>query len=247
MQSQLPRTVQTLVPSTQAPASTSDIVSNALSSLNNDPYDFNSSEASGVLSLAATPPTSRQLFSTQANRQLSFNPRRQPRVAVDELGVWKLLPCEVLNTDPYSVPDTARSKQPTDSAPAELSTGKIEELKAGCLNQRALFAKSVVNSTMPIEELYNRNVNGRNSTGNPKERINPVKMAYVKELTFKVFPCLPSEQKASWSDCVKVIDKSNLYLFNTVIEKKLDVSHILDYLRVIQFGSLNNPVGYSVC
>ena len=72
-------------------------------------------------------------------------------------------------------------------------------------------------------------MNGRNGTGVSKQKINPTKMNYVKEVTYKVFPCLPSEVKSSWSECVKVIDKSNVYLFN-VIDKKFDISEILDYL-----------------
>ena len=72
-----------------------------------------------------------------------------------------------------------------------------------------------------VGELYNRNVNGRNSTGIRKQNINPAKISYVKDSTYKVFSYLLTNTKSSWSDCVKIIDKSNEYLFN-VIDKKFD-------------------------
>ena len=47
-------------------------------------------------------------------------------------------------------------------------------------NQRAQFAKYLVNNMVTLGELFNRNVNGRNSTGQQKkERIDPTKMEYV--------------------------------------------------------------------
>lgn len=209
---------------------TADLVSSALSTLQDDPFDFEASETTVLQPLSVTTPTSRHAYpSTPTSRPMVSTPRRQPRVNVCELGFWKLLPSEILSNDPNSVLETAKSKLPTDQIPHEVSTVKVEELKANCLNQRAQFAKNLVHHSITVGELYNRNVNGRNSTGVSKQKINPTKMNYVKEVTYKVFPCLPSEVKSSWSECVKVIDKSNVYLFN-VIDKKFDISEILDYL-----------------
>ena len=97
-------------------------------------------------------------------------------------------------------------------------------------NQRAQFAKYLVNSMVTLGGLFNRNVNGRNSTGQQKkERIDPTKIEYVREQTFRVFPYLVSEKKAAWTDCVRAIDKANVYLFK-VIQGKMDLTPVMDYL-----------------
>lgn len=89
------------------------------------------------------------------------------------------------------------------------------------MNQRSQFAKQLVNHMKMNGELYNKNVNGRNSSGQQrKERINPMKIEYIRGQTFRFIPCLPSETKTAWSECVKVIDKANIYLFS-VLQKNL--------------------------
>ena len=181
------------------------LVSSALQSLN-DPYDFEASEVPFTpttpttrTSIEGTPSISRHLTASTPTTRLFPSPRCQPKTVMNELGFWKLIPSEVLNNDNHTITETARSKLPSDMIP-ELPTSKFEELKAGCLNQRPLFAKNLVHNYITLGELYNRNVNGRNSTGHPKEKINPVKIQYVREQTFKVFPCLPSESKTAWSE-----------------------------------------------
>ena len=86
--------------------------------------------------------------------------RRQLRVNVSELGFLKLLPSEILYNNPNSVLETAKSKLPKDQMPHEVSTVKVEELKANCLNQWAQFAKNIVHYSITVGELYDKNLNG---------------------------------------------------------------------------------------
>ena len=166
---------------------TADLVSSALSTLQDDPFDFEASEITVLQPLSVTTPTSRHAYpSTPTSRPMVSTPRRQQRENVCELGCWKLLPSEILSNDPNRMLETAKSKLPTDQIPHEVSTVKVEELKANCLNQRAQFAKNLVHHSITVGELYNRNVNGRNSTGVSKQKINPTKINYVKEVKTSV-------------------------------------------------------------
>ncbi|XP_033760678.1 uncharacterized protein LOC117342592 [Pecten maximus] len=81
----------------------------------------------------------------------------------------------------------------------------------------------------PISLQGTWNVSGRVSVGPSKRRLNPDKIEIVRREVFTYFPCLPSEEKKLWSDCVRGIDKANVYLWN-VIRKKYNLSAIMDYL-----------------
>lgn len=80
-------------------------------------------------------------------------------MAAHELGFWKLVACEVLSVDTNNVIERAPAELPGEVISHEVSTAKIEEIKAKCLNQRVHFAESLKSNSTIIGELFNRNVN----------------------------------------------------------------------------------------
>ena len=88
-----------------------------------------------------------------------------------------------------------------------------------------------MHSFLMLDELFNKNINGRVSNNISKPKINPNKINSIKIEVFKYFPCLASEEKKCWADCVEAMDKANLYVFS-VIEKKYDISEIKNYVML---------------
>ena len=134
---------------------------------------------------------------------------------------------EILGKDEGTIIETAKDRSMYYEP--HLASDIIEEVKGNSENQRHQFTKNLVNSFFTLRELYNKNVNGKVSHGTRKERMNAAQMDTVKREVFKYFPCIVSEQKQKWADCVRSIDKGNIYLFS-VINKRFDSDPVMGYL-----------------
>ncbi|XP_069105831.1 uncharacterized protein [Argopecten irradians] len=149
------------------------------------------------------------------------------RTIMTEMVFWYLTPTDVLGRDTITIAEAA-----SKCLPVYITTFDdvdIDEIKTNSLNQRNLSAKNLVNSIFQLGELYNRNVNGRVSHGMSKDKLNADKIKFVRDSVFKLLSCLPSDEKRWWSECVKSIDKSTVYLFG-VLHKKFDLEPILPFL-----------------
>lgn len=89
--------------------------------------------------------------------------------------------------------------------------------------------KNVVMRYFTLDELYNRNLHGCVSYGIHKRQLDTDKVETIRREVSTYCPCLPSEEKKAWAECVRVVDKANVYLLS-VIRRKFDISPIIDYL-----------------
>ncbi|XP_060579936.1 uncharacterized protein LOC132736747 [Ruditapes philippinarum] len=130
---------------------------------------------------------------------------------ITDIGFWKLTPAEVIGRDSESVKECASKRSVLYNPTFDGSL--IESVKCESLNQRTLFAKNLMHSALMIDELFNKNINGKVTNDTNKAKINPAKITKIRTEVFKYFPCLASEEKKCWSECVKTMDKANLYFF----------------------------------
>ena len=72
-------------------------------------------------------------------------------------------------------------------------------------------------------------MNGKVSHWPHKERMNMNKMDTVKCEALKYFPYIASEQKNKWAECVRAIDKGNIYVFS-VLNQTFDLDQVIGYL-----------------
>ena len=145
-----------------------------------------------------------------------------------DLGFWNLTPRDVLGKDEGAIIEEAKKRYMFFRA--QQTTQLIGEMKNNSLNQRTYFAKNLVNCYFTLRELYNRHVNGRVIHGGQrKDRLDIEKMDLIKTEVFRYFPCVGSETGKLWSECVRAIDKGNIYLFS-VINKKFDIEPVLEYV-----------------
>ena len=82
---------------------------------------------------------------------------------------------------------------------------KIMELKS-CGISHKNFAKKLVEMIFTKTERSTSNVNGRH-----KPKLDPVRISYVKNKTFQMYPYNPSVEKEekAWAECVIAIDEGN--------------------------------------
>lgn len=178
----------------------------------------------------STPSSSRRLvYNSSAIHPISPSTPPPPTAVtdVDELGFWKLTPAEILGTDVQTVMTLASKRSLTHKV--IMTDDLISTVKADSNNQRTCFAKNLVNASFTLDKLYNHNVHGRVYHGALKQRMDVEMMNDIRQHVFTFFPCLPSEEKKLWAECVRAIDKGNVYLWS-MIRRKYNIDGIMNFL-----------------
>ena len=102
---------------------------------------------------------------------------------------------------------------------------KILDLKSSGISRKN-FAKRLVAMIFTEAERSKCNVNGRN-----KPKLDPIRINYVKNKTFQMYPLNPLAEKLekAWSECVIAIDEGNRRL-----NRKIN-AHISVLLTVVTY------------
>jgi len=145
------------------------------------------------------------------------------KTKIDDVGFWKLTPSQVLGKDARDVVQASEIAEVTERV--VLLPEMVQKAKYESLNSVGHFVRSLVNSSCQLEELYSKNVCGRSG----KQQIPTYKTEAIRVEVHKNFPVHPSEERKQWAECIKIIDKHNLYMWN-VINKKFDISEIKYYV-----------------
>lgn len=86
-------------------------------------------------------------------------------------------------------------------------------------SSRRNFSANLNRKIFTVAERKVSNVNGVLS----KSQLNPDKVAYIRKVTFRIYPLSSKEIEASeWSNCIAAIDEVNRRLNNTKKNKKVD-------------------------
>ena len=101
-----------------------------------------------------------------------------------------------------------------DGTKALLSPSHISRLRASSVS-RENFSTRLVKELFSVEERSTCNVRG---VGKPK--LNEKKISLVRKMTFDNYPCALTEEKATWSRCVKAIDSSSRALSRNMKREK---------------------------
>lgn len=142
--------------------------------------------------------------STLAELQVPVFPTSTPTKSVTpDTGQWQEQPSRLTVTcSTPSLPHVADEVVP-EANKALLSPSHVSSMRANSVS-RENFSTRLVKELFSSEERVSSNVRG---IGKPK--LDEKKIALVRKLTFANFPCASTEEKASWSRCIKAIDSAS--------------------------------------
>ena len=112
-----------------------------------------------------------------------------------------------VNSEPLPEEYLEVTKRDDNGRPTEVRIKEDLKLHAMTYQNRgrAKMAKVMMEKLYTKEERKHRNVNGLRG----KAKLDPVKMAAIKETVFQLEPSTKADKELCWSECVKQIDAMN--------------------------------------